>query len=74
MTSLTAQFMKIWRVAWMGIATIATIAVVVMLLWPPAPRQASAKAHNEKPPDAARLDSSLSATSCRPASDLTPPL
>jgi RND family efflux transporter MFP subunit len=58
MTSITAQFMKIWRVAWMGIATIGTIAVVVMLLWPPAPRQASAKAQNEKPPDAARLDSS----------------
>ena len=58
MTSITAQFMKIWRVAWMGIATTATIAVVVMLLWPPAPRQASAKAQNEKPPDAAQLDSS----------------
>ena len=58
MTSLTAQFMKVWRVAWMGLATIATFAVVVMLLWPPVPRQASAKAQNEKPPDAAQLDSS----------------
>ncbi|MCE9526851.1 MAG: efflux RND transporter periplasmic adaptor subunit [Planctomycetales bacterium] len=58
MTSISAQFMQVWRVAWMGIATVATLAVVTMLLWPPAPRKASSKSQEEKAPDAAQLDSS----------------
>src|SRR3954469_19268426 len=57
MTSISLQLMRVWRVAWMGIATLATIAVVVMLLWPPPARQASAQTKVEAPPEAARLDS-----------------
>lgn len=58
MTSITAQFMQVWRVTWMGFSTLATLAVVTMLLWPPAPRQASSKSIEEKPPESAQLDSS----------------
>src|SRR5882724_11487651 len=57
MTSISLQLMRVWRVAWMALATLATVGVVVMLLWPPPARQASAQTKVEKPPEAARLDS-----------------
>src|SRR3954470_10509304 len=40
---MVSLFVKTWRVTWMALSSIATIAVVVSLLWPPPARQASAK-------------------------------
>jgi cobalt-zinc-cadmium efflux system membrane fusion protein len=40
---MVSQFVRTWRVTWMTLSSIATLAVVVMLLWPPPERQVSAK-------------------------------
>ncbi|HMC12192.1 MAG TPA: hypothetical protein VKH44_12915, partial [Pirellulaceae bacterium] len=52
---MVSQFVKTWRVSWMALSSIATLAVVVMLLWPPPERQASAKPAMHDAPDAFRL-------------------
>src|SRR3954463_8379672 len=40
---MVSLFVKTWRVTWMALSSIATVAVVVSLLWPPPARQTSAK-------------------------------
>src|SRR5437016_2030915 len=40
---MVSQFVRTWRVTWMTLSTIATLAVVVTLLWPPPERPVSAK-------------------------------
>lgn len=52
---MVSQFVKTWRVSWMTLSSIAVIAVVVMLLWPPPERQVSARPAVQKTPDACRL-------------------
>jgi membrane fusion protein, heavy metal efflux system len=52
---MVSQFVKTWRVTWMTLSSIATLAVVVMLLWPPPERQVSAKPATQNAPEACRL-------------------
>jgi len=52
---MVSQFVKAWRVSWMTLSSIAIIAVVVMLLWPPPERQVSAKPAAQNTPEACRL-------------------
>src|SRR4051794_7505137 len=52
---MVSQFVKSWRVTWMTLSSIATLAVVVMLLWPPPERQVSAKPAAQDVPEACRL-------------------
>jgi len=52
---MVSQFVKTWRVTWMTLSSIATLAVVVMLLWPPPERQVSARPAVQTPSEAFHL-------------------
>src|SRR5438874_9746633 len=52
---MVSLFVKTWRVTWMTLSSIATLAVVILLLWPPPERQVSAKPAIQNTPDACRL-------------------
>src|SRR5438105_14436200 len=52
---MVSLFVKTWRVSWMALSSIAVIAVVVLLLWPPPARQASARPAAAIPSDAYRI-------------------
>ncbi len=52
---MVSLFVKTWRITWMTLSSIATLAVVIVLLWPPPERQVSAKPAAQNTPDACRL-------------------
>ena len=54
---MASQFVKTWRVTWMTFSGIATLAVVVLLLWPPPERRVSARPAAENAPEAFKLTS-----------------
>jgi len=52
---MISPLVKAWRVSWMALSSIATLAVVVLLLWPPQERHASARPAAEAAPVACHL-------------------
>src|SRR5947207_10064906 len=45
---MVSLFVKTWRVTWMALSSIATLAIVVLLLLPPKERQVSARPAEQK--------------------------